>query len=236
MKNMKIMFLIVLLAAAPFFAFTQQYEAESDFKVTVLQDNKSVLINEYTGSKQSINIPPQIKQLPVTQIGENAFQNKGLKSVSIPDSVTFIGPRAFMNNQLTSIIIPNSVIRISHRAFMNNQLTSVNIGSSVTHIENSAFENNQLTTVTIPDSVSQIFESAFAGNKLTAVIISDDVIYIRNEAFLRNQLTKLTIGRNIRLDDRAFDNQFTRFYNTTGRKAGTYVFINNLWSLETSEN
>jgi hypothetical protein len=73
---------------------------------------------------------------------------------------------------------------------------------------------------------------AFADNQITTVTIPDNGVYVRNEAFIRNQVTRLTIGRNIRLDLRTFDNQFATFYNTTGRTAGAYVFNNNSWAKE----
>jgi len=232
MKNSRIFFVVVLLISASVITFAQQYDADSDFIVSNSPDGKAIVINGYAGSKQIINIPPQINKLPVTHIWENAFQNKNLTGVTIPDSVIYIGPRAFMGNKLTNIVIPDSVTIICHRAFLNNQLTSVTIGSGVTRIENNAFENNQLTTVDIPNSVTQVFELAFANNKITSVSLPDSGSYIRNEVFIKNPLTKIKIGKTIRLDARTFENDFTGLYNTTGREAGIYILNNNEWKKE----
>ena len=55
-----------------------------------------VEITGYIGSSEYVTIPEKINDLPVTQIGDTAFQNKqSLKSVTIPDTVTFIQETAF---------------------------------------------------------------------------------------------------------------------------------------------
>jgi hypothetical protein len=127
-----------------------------------------ITITGYYGKSVDVQIPSQIKNLPVTSISGDGtrFRNKGLTSVIIPDSVTYIGSGTFSDNKLTSVTIPDSVTVIGSGAFANNQLTSVIIGNSVTNIMERAFANNQLTSVTIPDSVIEIASNAFEGNQL----------------------------------------------------------------------
>ena len=62
-----------------------------------------------------IVIPDKIDGLPVTSIGEYAFEYcSGLTSVTIPDSVTSINKWAFYDcSGLTSVTIPDSVTSIS---------------------------------------------------------------------------------------------------------------------------
>ena len=84
----------------------------------------------------------------VTTIGERAFANNNLTSVTIGNSVTTIESYAFDGNSLTSVTIPNSVTTIGSNAFRDNSLTSMTIPDSVTTIENSAFRDNSLTSVT----------------------------------------------------------------------------------------
>ena len=90
----------------------------------------------------SIAIPATIGRVPVKSIGNHAFANKGLTSVTIPNSVTSIGKSAFVDNQLTSVTLSNSLTSIELYAFRNNQLTSITIPNSVTSIGTSAFSNN----------------------------------------------------------------------------------------------
>ena len=99
-------------------------------------------------------IPSTIGGFAVEHIGIDAFLEKYLTSVIIPDSVTSIGPCAFRINLLTSVTIGNSVTSIDYRAFYNNQLISVTIPDSVTSISFSVFAYNPLSSVTIGSGVA----------------------------------------------------------------------------------
>ncbi len=196
--------------------YTKKYNAEShyfDF------DSSTGTVTKYyprgkDGDLPEVldpNIPSQINGVPVTTIGEYAFLNNQLASVTIPNSVTAIGYRAFFNNQLTVVTIPDSVTTIGNGAFARNQLTVVTIPNGVTTIGDETFADDQLTSVTIPNGVTAIGERAFAGNQLTGVTIPNSVITIRNGAFARNQLTGVTIPNGVTTIERfAFtDNQLT---------------------------
>ena len=134
---------------------------------------------------------PELKN--VTIIANEAFRNRSLKSIVLPNNLTKIGNNAFTDNQLTSVTIPNRVTSIGDYAFSSNELTSVTIHSSVTSIGQRAFESNRLTSVTIPNSVTSIGIRAFANNNLTSVTIPNSVTSIGGDAFRYNNLTSVTI-------------------------------------------
>jgi hypothetical protein len=85
--------------------------------------------------------------VPVREIGDRAFEGRGLTSVTIPSSVRTIGYRAFADNQLTSVTLghPSFSVRVGDYAFANNQLTSVSM-TGVQRIGASAFAGNRLTS------------------------------------------------------------------------------------------
>jgi len=172
-----------------------QYDSESDFEAEPISGGQSVRIVKYLGDKWEVNIPPQIRNLPVTHIGNQAFQKMNLINVTIPNSVLEIEDEAFASNQLTNIIIPNSVIKIGDEAFANNQLNSIIIPDSVTYL--SGFNNNQISSVVIPNSVTIIGNNAFSENAITNIIIPDNVIRIGYQAFFGNQLTDIFIPESV---------------------------------------
>lgn len=92
----------------------QGFIPSSDYSAAGLSD---VVI---TPAPTDVIIPSTIKEYPVTSIGNDAFQNKGLTSVVIPNSITTIGVNAFSGNQLTSITIENESVSIGACAFGKN--------------------------------------------------------------------------------------------------------------------
>ena len=213
-----------------------QLSAEETEKLRALgadiPDN-AVKIRRYTGKKETVIIPESIKGNPVIWIGEGAFSNSKLTSVTIPYSVLWIGERAFSGKQLTSIVIPDSVLFIDEQAFYQNQLTSVVIGNSVTEIGKSAFERNQLTSVVIGNSVTVIGEGAFRDNPLVSVTIPESVRKIGDFAFrdplsdLEKLLETINIGSNVEFDSSAFHVNFWIAYYDNRKRGGKYVVIRN---------
>ncbi|MCL2044238.1 MAG: leucine-rich repeat domain-containing protein [Treponema sp.] len=153
----KKIFVISLFFGLAFFAFGQE---ASDFNYTVQNGRLTITGYLNTGPK-TVVIPESICGWPVTAIGNEAFRDKQLTSVTIPNSVTAIGNLAFASNRLTSVTIPNSVITIGNEAFSTNQLTSVTIGNSITTIGSSAFIRNPLESVVISGSVMNFNSNAF---------------------------------------------------------------------------
>src|SRR5699024_9360656 len=71
--------------------------AEVNYKWTEI--NRELMITDYLGYEQEIEIPSRIGIYPVKGIESEAFKGKGLSSVTIPDTITFIGGDAFVDNQ-----------------------------------------------------------------------------------------------------------------------------------------
>ncbi len=185
-----------------------------------------VTITGYTDAlPANVVIPDTIEGYPVTAIGNNAFLECPLASITIPDSVASIGFNAFRDcssltsitipdgvpyidnytfsgcSSLTSITIPDSVTSIGWDAYSGcSSLTSITIPNSVTSIKNSAFSNcSSLVSVTLPDSVTSIGSSAFSNcSSLTSATIPDSVTSIGYSAFSNcSSLTSVTIPNGV---------------------------------------
>ncbi|OXS66030.1 hypothetical protein B1B04_24665, partial [Lysinibacillus sp. KCTC 33748] len=164
----------------------------------IVDRGNGVAIVKWYGNTKDVVIPNEINGKPVIEIGQYAFQQKQLTSVTIPSSVITIGFRAFAyNNQLTSVKIPSnsSLTTIGEQVFYESRLESVEIPESVTVIGERAFQYNRLTSIKIPSnsSLTTIGLKAFSGNLLTSVDFPASVTAIGNGAFDNNQLTSVEI-------------------------------------------
>ena len=157
-------------------------------------------ITSYWGNTVGIYdvvIPDKIGGKTVNAIGGSAFYNKGLTSVTLPDSVKTFGTYAFSSNNLTSFELPDTLTTIPEGMLRDNHLASINIPNSVTTIEFDAFCENYLTSLIIPNSVTTMDERAFENNLLQNVVISNNLTEIPRGAFYNNRLTSVNIPSSV---------------------------------------
>ena len=122
---------------------------------------------------KDVVIPSSHQNLPVTEIGKDAFSHCGIISVALPAGVTSIGFCAFSACfSLTSISIPEGLISIDGAAFAGcSGLTSVSLPDGLTSIGQSTFyECKGLPSLSLPESLVSIGDRAFDGcSALTSV-------------------------------------------------------------------
>ncbi|MBQ9276412.1 MAG: leucine-rich repeat protein [Clostridia bacterium] len=190
-----------------------------------------------TATGTEIVIPSTYKGLPVTSIGEYAFENcSGLTSVTIGNGVTNIGDSAFaLCRGLTAIVIPDSVTSIGLAAFAGcTELTSIVVDAGNTVYDSRNNCNAIIETATntlivvckntiIPDSVTSIGYGVFAyWFNLASIVIPDWIISIGNYAFaVCDGLISVTLPDNVtNIGDYAFvDCTGLKSINYKGTKA-----------------
>ena len=137
-------------------------------------------------------LPEELENLPVTRIGNGAFQsNTSLKKVTLPSGILVIGEKAFSGcTRLQSISFPDGLTEISASAFENcSNLSSVLLPESVHAIGPWAFSNcKKLLSITIPGSASDLGEWAFSGcSSLSELTFSPGITTISNYLFYNCQ-------------------------------------------------
>lgn len=146
------------------------------------------LYSDYEGNVGHMRrIQNVIIQDGVTSIGNHAFHDCEMTSITIPNSVVSIGEWAFASsNNLTELKLPNSITNIGNYAFYSmRSLNKINIPTSMTSLDGlSLFQFcSKLTSIEIPSNISKIDNGAFLGSSITNIKIPNSVKYIGDQAF-----------------------------------------------------
>ena len=149
--------------------------------------NGSITITGYHGPGGVVVIPVTINGLPVTTIGNNAFDSLSrVGSVTIPDGITSIGTSSFMYCALTNFDLAESVTNIGQMAFYGcSGLTSVTIPKGVKNLGVEAFGLcGALTNLTMESGLISLEEGAFFGcGGLTSVTLPPTVASLADGVF-----------------------------------------------------
>ena len=177
----------------------------TDEKYFEFDKEKGEIIAYKDDAPKDVAIPKTISGVTVKSIGDNAFREKDLTSIIIPESVISIGEFGLLGNELTSVVIPPNIKSIELYAFACNKLSSVIIPSGVTSIGDAAFLQNRLTSIIIPVGVKHIGVQSFFDNFITSVRIPTGVTSIENSVFDSNPITSVTISAGVTgIDEYAF--------------------------------
>lgn len=130
----------------------------------------------------------------MTTVPSCFLSHSGVKSITIPASVTTIGEKAFYgyylgeDQKLTNLTFaPGSQLTtIGERAFAGQGLTTVDFPNTVTTIGGSAFSDNKLTSIILSESLTKLPYDVFANNKLTGVLLPNSITTIDQNAFYGN--------------------------------------------------
>ena len=161
-----------------------------------------------------VEIPSNIDGVRVVTIGYQAFQNKNITSVVIPDTVITISNYAFLSNStLTNVEISQNVNSIGTGAFNGCSLPDDEAFIYARNSDGSEIKTNIVSyggankNPVIAEGVTTISYRAFYCCGLSSVEIPNTVITINQEAFMQNNLTHLTIPDSVRnLVGTAFNN------------------------------
>ena len=168
-------------------------------------------IKKYNGNDAVVNIPSEINGTPVTTIGNAAFRDSSVTSVTIPASVTEIGANAFAGcTNLTSVNYAgdwsNLTIQSGNSAVQdaaNEQLFDFKFILNNTAVIVISYKGTA-ADVTIPSCykgkpVTMIDHAAFHDNSaVTSVTIPDSVTSISDDAFgFCSQLTNISIPNSV---------------------------------------
>lgn len=113
----------------------------NDFAYRVLSSSTAEIIR-YVGSATTVTVPASLESYSITAIGEYAFHQSHVESVTIPNSVKTIGAGAFSDcASLRYVKLPDALSFIPEKAFYRcRNLDSIVFPKSLADVGASAFE------------------------------------------------------------------------------------------------
>ena len=138
----------------------------------------------------------------LTSIPEELFEGTGLKTITLPESVTSIGPWAFANcTKLEQIRFPSGLTSIGHSAFEGcTALTAVTLPGRLTELGYAAFENcSALKSVWIPKSLTNngLGEGFKGCTALTDITFETGITKIADHQFDGAPIKSITIPSTV---------------------------------------
>ena len=192
----------------PAFRFFYHSFDEYPYEGTFVIPSQIKFIDE-SAFEQSAGLTEIVFNDNVKSIGECAFEDCDLRSITIPSSVTHIGNYCFSECSsltsaeilapidvlpdkifdncpfLESVVLPSTITRLGNYCFRDCNLTSITFPPNLVEIGNDCFcRCDKLTSIQLPTTLRRIGEGTFADCiSLVDIIIPDGVIDIPNYCF-----------------------------------------------------
>ena len=147
MKKMKAftsaLIIIMVVFSSIYTAFAAVYIEDWGFRFEKINNGSAYEINKYIGNDSVVNIPDNYNGFPITSVGEYAFIDTSITSVTLGKNVTEVKNGAFINvTTLTSAVLNDTLTDIGSLAFAGcTGLTELTIPASVSTIADDAFTN-----------------------------------------------------------------------------------------------
>lgn len=216
--------LLLLTAGTAVFA-----QSEDDFEI--IQESGGITVTGYTGNQTEVVIPARISGIAVYSVGRSAFAGKGLTAVTFPAGLRTIEDSAFSDNRLTSVVVPDTVTGIANDAFSGNRISELTLSSQLVILGGGAFAGNRLETLVIPARLDQIPGSAFRGNVIKTLDLGGAKTVVAR-AFEGAEIEAVTVAAGVNINAMCgLDASFINFYNSNGKKAGTYTKNSRIWTI-----
>ena len=136
--------------------------------------------------------------LNVNSIGDAAFYDASVTSVTLPESITEIGECAFFNTaQLQSLNFPRSLRSIKERAFVSSSLPEAVLPEGLDSTAARVFVLSSVSRVVWPSSAKVIPWSMFEGSRLKEITLNEGLEKIEPYAFSETEMEEIVLPASL---------------------------------------
>ena len=134
---------ILVVFSSIYTAFAAVYIEDWGFRFEKINNGSAYEVNKYIGNDSVVNIPDKYNGFQIISVGEYAFVDTSISSVTLGKNVTEVKNGAFINvTTLTSAVLNDTLTDIGSLAFAGcTGLTELTIPASVSTIADDAFTN-----------------------------------------------------------------------------------------------
>jgi len=169
---------------------------EKDIQYT--KSGKSVTITNFNNIKESVIVPRTVEGLNVVKLDWPSFyENKVIKSVSLPEGLLELGDGVFENSSIESIVLPESLEVLGVASFAGSSLKKLKLNRTIDTIPMACFEGTQLKNLIIPGNIKSIETGAFSNSNIEEIIFEEGIRSIKNRAFAFNSIKEIVFPKDI---------------------------------------
>ena len=135
----------------------QKANPATDFEYDLNESGDGVIIQRYKGTEMEVVIPAVIEDIPVVEIGYEAFSRTNIVSIVFPDSVKTIYGCCQYCKFLTKVVLPKNLTDIPYCMFYGcTALKEFTLPEGISTIGRGAFCKSGLEAIEIPDNIKKL--------------------------------------------------------------------------------
>jgi len=237
MKKIYLSVLLLLLVPTVMVAYDFRVD---DYYYTILNDTEVAIVGNKNTSISTLEIPDSVTNgtstYAVTTVGQEAFENRGLVTVTFPHTIKSVQYNAFYGcNSLTAVYVPD-ITSWCNIEFPDGWYDYR--ANPLSYARNLYINNVLVESIDIPENITSISAYAFYGcENITSANISASVENIGICAFANcPNLTSITVDAGnsyySSIDGVLYNKDETKLIQSPAGKEGAFVVQDNVTAIE----